>query len=81
MFAGIDVASQRHVLARLDAQGMALGPPTPITEDQAGYAKLVELLAPPPTLGIGSSAGVRSQVSNGSQLVDQRGIGALAQSR
>ena len=57
MFAGIDVASQRHVLARLDAQGMALGQPMPITEDQAGYAKLVELLAPASALVVMEATG------------------------
>ena len=31
MFAGIDVASERHMLARLDAQGVPLGKPVPIT--------------------------------------------------
>ena len=34
MFAGIDVASERHMLARLDAQGVPLGKPVPITEDR-----------------------------------------------
>lgn len=57
MFAGIDVASQRHILARLDAQGMALGQPMPITEDQTGYARLVELLAPAPALVVMEATG------------------------
>jgi type I restriction enzyme R subunit len=50
MFAGIDIASERHVLARLDAEGKPLGRPIPITEDRAGYTKLLEALGPPPAL-------------------------------
>ena len=50
MFAGIDVASERHMLARLDAQGMPLGKPVPITEDREGYDTLLRLLGPPPVL-------------------------------
>ena len=57
MLAGIDVASERHVLARLDGAGTPLGPPTPITEDQAGYARLLELLAPPPALVVMEATG------------------------
>jgi hypothetical protein len=40
MFAGIDVASETHMLARLDGHGRPIGKPTPFTEDQEGYAKL-----------------------------------------
>ena len=50
MFAGIDVASERHMLARLDAQGVLLGKPVPITEDREGYDTLLRLLGPPPVL-------------------------------
>ncbi len=50
MFAGIDVASERHMLARLDAQGVPLGKPVPITEDREGYDTLLHLLGPPPVL-------------------------------
>ena len=50
MFAGIDIASERHVLARLDAEGKSLGRPIPITEDQAGHMRLLEALGPPPAL-------------------------------
>ncbi len=57
MFAGIDVASERHVLARIDAQGSPIGPPTPITEDRAGHSKLVELLAQPPALVVMEATG------------------------
>ena len=50
MFAGIDVASERHMLARLDAQGMSIGRPMPISEDRAGYDTLLKALGPPPVL-------------------------------
>ena len=50
MFAGIDIASERHMLARLDAQGVPLGKPVPITEDREGYDVLLRLLGPPPVL-------------------------------
>ena len=50
MFAGIDVASERHMLARLDAQGVPLGKPVPITENREGYDTLLCLLGPPPVL-------------------------------
>jgi len=50
MFAGIDVASERHMLARLDAQGVPLGKPVPFTEDREGYDALLRLLGPPPVL-------------------------------
>lgn len=50
MFAGIDVASERHMLARLDAHGAPLGKPVPITEDREGYDALLRLLGPPPVL-------------------------------
>lgn len=36
MFAGINVASVRHVLARLDEAGAAIGKPITITEDRDG---------------------------------------------
>ena len=41
MFAGIDIAAERHVLARLDAEGAPIGRPIMITEDQEGYAALI----------------------------------------
>lgn len=50
MFAGIDIASERHVLARLDDQGVPIGKPTPITEDHEGHARLLDLLGPAPVL-------------------------------
>jgi len=48
MFAGIDIASERNVLARLDDAGAAIGKPNTITEDRAGYDTLLAALAPPP---------------------------------
>jgi transposase len=48
MFAGIDIASERHVLARLDRDGAPVGRPMPIGEDRAGYDALLEALGKPP---------------------------------
>lgn len=50
MFAGIDIASERHMLARLDAEGRPVGKPMPITEDRCGYDALLAALGPPPVL-------------------------------
>jgi len=50
MFAGIDVASETHTLARLDDTGAPIGRPIPITEDRAGYDALLAALGPPPAL-------------------------------
>lgn len=50
MFAGIDIASERHMLARLDNQGAPIGKPIPITEDRAGYDALLKALGEPPVL-------------------------------
>ena len=50
MFAGIDIASERHMLARLDDQGAPIGKPMPVTEDRAGYDALLKALGPPPVL-------------------------------
>lgn len=50
MFAGIDVASERHVLARLDGTGQPLGRPIAIDEDAGGYRMMLEALGPPPAL-------------------------------
>lgn len=57
MFAGIDIASERHMLARLDAEGKPLGRPIPVTEDQAGHATLLEALGPPPALIVMEATG------------------------
>ena len=50
MFAGIDIASERHVLARLDPTGAPIGRPMGIPEDRAGYDTLIAALGPPPVL-------------------------------
>ena len=50
MFAGIDIASERHMLARLDDHGAPIGKPVPITEDRAGYDALLAALGKPPAL-------------------------------
>ena len=50
MFAGIDIASERHMLARLDATGAPIGRPIGIPEDRAGYDTLLAALGPAPVL-------------------------------
>lgn len=57
MFAGIDVASERHVLARLDGTGQPLGRPIGIDEDAGGYRMLLEALGPPPALAVMEATG------------------------
>jgi transposase len=46
-FAGIDIASEKHVVAVVDADGGVVVKATTFTEDQAGYQALLELLGPP----------------------------------
>jgi len=57
MFAGIDIAAERHVLARLDAEGAPIGRPMAITEDQAGHAALIAALGIPPALVVMEATG------------------------
>lgn len=57
MFAGIDIASERHVLARLDEAGSAIGKPITITEDRTGYDALLTALGPPPVLIVMEATG------------------------
>lgn len=57
MFAGIDVASERHVLARLGGTGQPLGRPIGIDEDAGGYRMLLEALGPPPALVVMEATG------------------------
>jgi len=45
-FVGIDVASEHHAVAAVDAQSATLIRSTSFTEDAAGYRKLFELLGP-----------------------------------
>lgn len=42
--AGIDIGSEKHVVAVVDSEGDALVKSTPFTEDQEGYDKLAALL-------------------------------------
>jgi transposase len=46
-FAGVDVASETHVVAVMDEHGEVLVKPTVFGEDAEGYAKLLSLLGPP----------------------------------
>ena len=50
MFAGIDIASERHTLARLDDMGAPIGKPVTITEDREGYDVLLKALGSAPVL-------------------------------
>ena len=57
MFAGIDIASERHTLARLDDTGAPIGKPIPITENRNGYDALLKALGPPPVLIVMEATG------------------------
>jgi hypothetical protein len=57
MFAGIDIASESHMLARLDAAGAPIGRPIAIAEDHAGYDTLLAALGPPPALIVMEATG------------------------
>ncbi len=57
MFAGIDVASERHVVARLDAQGRPMGKPVPIAENREGHDMLLHLLGASPVLVVMEATG------------------------
>lgn len=46
-FAGIDIARHTHLVAVVDESLSVLVKPTPITEDAAGYQKLIALLGSP----------------------------------
>jgi transposase len=46
-FAGIDVGSERHMLAMVGEEGEVLCRSSPFGEDASGYARLFELLGPP----------------------------------
>jgi transposase len=45
-FVGIDIASEKHVVAVVDESGGVLAKPTGFNEDASGYARLFELLGP-----------------------------------
>ncbi len=57
MFAGIDIAAERHVLARLDDCGEPMGRPIPFTEDAEGYARMLQALGVPPVLVVMEATG------------------------
>jgi transposase len=57
MFAGIDVAAERHVLAWVDAAGEPLGRPIAFDEDASGYRTLIEALGTPPALVVIEATG------------------------
>lgn len=57
MFEGIDVAAERHVLARLDDTGEPIGRPTPFAEDASGYRLLLDALGAPPALVVIEATG------------------------
>jgi transposase len=57
MFAGIDIASERHTLARLDDTGAPIGKSMAIGEDREGYDALLEALGPPPVLVVMEATG------------------------
>ena len=57
MFAGIDIASEQHVLARLDGDGAPIGRPMPIGEDRAGYEALLKALGEAPALVVMEATG------------------------
>lgn len=46
-FAGIDIASEKHVVAVVDGDGGVVLKATTFTEDHVGYSELLELLGPP----------------------------------
>ena len=57
MFAGIDVASERHMLARLDDAGTAIGKPLGFAEDREGYDLMLKSLGAPPALVVMEATG------------------------
>jgi len=63
---GIDVGSENHVVAVVDADGRTLLKPTAISEDATGYGRLLELFARSmtmPSIGVKSSMARRSPSS------------------
>jgi len=45
---GIDIGSETHVVAAVDAEGRTLLKPTAVAEDATGYARLLQVLGDPP---------------------------------
>jgi transposase len=46
-FIGIDIGSEKHFFAVVDAEGQVIGKSTPFAEDDVGYSKLIEALGSP----------------------------------
>jgi transposase len=46
-YAGIDVASEKHVVSIVDEESKVLVKATPFTEDAVGYKKLFDILGAP----------------------------------
>ena len=66
MFAGIDIAAERHVLARLDEKGAPIGRPMAITEDREATPRdradsLRQLTCLEPACGRGHTAKALSE--------------------
>ncbi len=57
MIAGIDVAAEHHMLARLDDTGAPIGKPFAIAEDRDGYDALLKALGPPAALVVMEATG------------------------
>jgi transposase len=55
-YAGIDIASEIHVVAVVDADGQTIQKATKFGEDAEGYARLVELLKPLDDVHVGMEA-------------------------
>lgn len=55
-FAGVDIASETHVVAVMDEQGELSVKPTAFGEDADGYARLMNLLGPPEEMLIAMEA-------------------------
>ena len=55
-FAGIDIGAETHVVAMVDGEGETLLKPTKVAEDEAGYARLLELLGGPSELLVAMEA-------------------------
>ena len=57
MFAGIDIASERHFMVRLDDQGLPIGKLISITKDHKRHAQLLNLFGPVPVLAAMEATG------------------------
>ena len=55
-YAGIDIASEIHVIAQVDGHGQVIQKAAKFGEDAEGYARLIELLKPSDDLQVGMEA-------------------------